>query len=715
MRLNMLLQQFAKQTYGDMTVIWYRNENIITFTMIPAGTESMIPQHRMDRNADPSVQGIRKALNCNFNAVNQDSAIQYKIMGDSYAGGFSAGLTMKNSGSIDHLRKPELKIKQNGAELIQKDDRGLEFRQTISWKKGQQFLKIQTSVANKGKKALTLEYMPSFSLGMLSLFQPDDGPECYEVCRWLSNWSNEGRCERNAVEELGLESSWAGFGMRILRFGEQGSMPIRGYFPQVGFRDRKAKVCWGCAIDADASWELEVSRSQDFFHISGGYVDREFGQWTKELRPGESFTAPEAALTCVKGDIEDMQNRLVHYCDGPLPESEKDLPVMFNDWCTSWGKPYPETLLPIAKRLSGRDILYFVLDDGWFKNRKDPKWPTGIGDWNVSPAYGRKKLKGFLNELRKLGFIPGIWFEFENATGDAHLLKEHPEMFLHLDGQLLNCGGRSFLDFRRPDVKAYLKAKVIDFLKENNIGYMKVDYNSSSGIGCDGAGSKPEELRLQTLSLTEFYEYMRKELPDLVLEICSSGGHRLSPAWMRRACMGSFSDAHEGVEIPLIAANTSNLIPVCKNQIWAVLHGTDNETRLCYSLAAGFLGRLCLSGDIAGLSAKQNALVDQAVKLYYKAVPVLKDGFTHTERHTGLSYLHPRGWQLWERKNDKMRLAVVHTFAEGPDEVTVRLKPKEKLIGKFHSKDVKIEKTEKSIKLKFSKEFAACVLLLGRD
>ena len=711
----MILKPFAKQTFGDITLLWFKKDKILTFSMIPAGMENKIADHRADRNHLPSVQGIRKALNASFGSINQDSAIQYKVTGDSYDSSYSPGISLRNSESIRHLLEPELKIKSNGAEIIQKDDRGLVFHQVISWEKGKPFLKIQTSVVNKGKKTLTLEYMPTFTLGMLSLFQPDDGPECYEVCRWSSNWSNEGRCERNAIEELGLESSWAGFGIRSIRFGQQGSMPVRGYFPQVGFRDKKAKVTWGCAIDADASWELEVSRTQDFFYISGGYVDREFGQWTKKLRPGESFTAPEAALTCVKGDIEDMQNRLVHYCDGPLPESEQDLPVMFNDWCTSWGKPYPETLLPIAKRLSGRGLRYFVLDDGWFKNYKDPKAVNVIGDWNVSPAYGRKKLKGFLKELRDLGFIPGIWFEFENAADTSILYKEHPEMFLKLDDQPLRTGIRVFLDFRRPDVKAYLKTKVIDFLKENKIGYMKVDYNGTSGIGCDGAESKPEALRLQTLSLAEFYKFMHKELPDLVLEICSSGGHRLSPPWMRRACMGSFSDAHEGVEIPLIAANTASLIPVCKNQIWAVLHGTDNETRLVYLLAAGFLGRLCLSGDIAELSAKQDATVDQAVKLYYKAVPVLKDGVNHTERHIGLSYVTPRGWQLWERKNDKMRLAVVHTFADGPKEVTIRLKPGEKLIGKFHSKDVKTEKTAGAIKLKFSKDFSACVLLLSKD
>lgn len=93
---------------------------------------------------------------------------------------------------------------------------------------------------------------------------------------------------------------------------------------------------------------------------------------------------------------------------------------------------------------------------------------------------------------------------------------------------------------------------------------------------------------------------MRRELPELVIEICSSGGHRLSPAWMQLGTMASFSDAHESIEIPIIAANTARMIPMRHNQIWAVLHPDDDDRRLGYSLAAGMLGRLCLSGEVAG-------------------------------------------------------------------------------------------------------------------
>lgn len=706
----MFFQLIAEQKFGDMSALWYQKENLITFTLIPSAMKSKIAQHRLDRNDEISVRGFHRATGCNIASINQESTIQYKVAGDGFCGGFSAGVCMRNSKSLDHLQKPELRISQDRAEIFQNDDRGLVFHQVFQWRKDSPLLKISTSVKNTGNEEIMLEYVSSFSLGLLSLFQPDDGPDCYEVFRWLSNWSNEGRLERRAAEEHGLESSWSGGGVRSLRFGEQGSMPVRGFFPQIGFRDKKAEVCWGCVLDADSSWELELSRTQDFFNLSGGFADREFGQWSKVLKPGESYVSPDAFVTCVCGDVEDLQNRLVRSCDGYLPESEKDLPVMFNEWCTTWGKPYPENLLPIADRLAGRDIRYFVLDAGWFKNGIDDDWSDAVGDWNISPLYDPMSLKAFLAELRKKGFIPGIWFEFEIATVTSRLFKEHPEMFLKLDGKILQSGNRAFLDFRRSDVQSRLKTKVIDFLKENGIGYMKVDYNAPIGIGCDGAESKPEALRIYMESVGAFYERIRKELPDLVLEICSSGGHRLSSAWIRRGCMGSFSDAHEGVEIPLIAAGTASLIPLRKNQIWAVLHGSDDETRLCYSLSAGFMGRLCLSGEMAELSPAQNSLVDEAIALYRKAVPVLKNGKNHLHRETGFSWVHPQGYQWFERTDEHWKLIVLHTFRNSPETIRISLEEKWQIEGNF---GVKAELGD-SLDFKGLKDFCGGVVLLHR-
>ena len=111
-----------------------------------------------------------------------------------------------------------------------------------------------------------------------------------------------------------------------------------------------------------------------------------------------------------------------------------------------------------------------------------------------------------------------------------------------------------------PYVQDYLKKSVIDRLKEDGFGYIKVDYNDTLGIGCDGDGSLGENLRKKVLATQEFFRRMRREIPELVIENCSSGGHRLEPSFMQLASQASFSDAHEIASLPVIAANVQRVI-----------------------------------------------------------------------------------------------------------------------------------------------------------
>ncbi len=646
---------------GDMTALYYDIGGKVHFTLIPRGMEGEIPPHRAKLNDSPACRGAVKAAGFDFPAVRPESMIQFKVMGDAYWDNFSAGATMRNSESTARLKQRSVSVFS--------DERGLELRHLLTHTPGQPYIEVNTEITNLCGEAVTLEMLASFSLGLLSPFQPDDGGGRYRIHRWQSHWSSEGRHENRSAEELNLEMSWQGYGVRSLRFGQQGSMPVRGYFPQVAFEDTGKGVVWGAALAVTGSWQLEVSRASDFFNLSGGLVDREFGQWTKRLSPGETFRGPAAILSCVRGGVEELLPRLSAYQEADLPESEEELPVIFNEWCTTWGRPIPANLLPIAGKLRNRDIGYFVLDAGWFKSDGDGL--GGVGDWNIGEGNYPEGLAHFAGQLRDMGFTPGIWFEFEIATDDSKLYAAHPEWLLHQDGRVLRSGPRSFLDFRQREVIEYLNEKLIKMLKENRFGYLKVDYNAPTGFGCDGGDSQPEALREHLAAVEKFFHRLKTELPELVIEICSSGGHRLSPAWMRLASMGSFSDAHEGVEIPLVAANTAQLIPMRKNQIWAVLHPEDDENRLYYSLAAGMLGRLCLSGDIAELSDPQREIMFKAVEFYRLAAPLIRSGHTRVERHTGESYTHPTGYQVFRRSGKTHELIVVHTFADAPETIEI--------------------------------------------
>jgi alpha-galactosidase len=366
------------------------------------------------------------------------------------------------------------------------------------------------------------------------------------------------------------------------------------------------------------------------------------------------------------GDIDDLCQRLVRMQDfisHPEPEHEKELPIIFNEWCSTWGNPTHDYIIRTADRLRETHTRYLVIDDGWAERPADESFQFN-GDWNLNRKAFPHGIDKTTAAIRKRGLIPGIWFEFEACTEgtEAYSLTDHQ---LHLHGKVLQVGRRHFWDFRDPWTWEYLEEKVIRFLRENDFGYLKVDYNETIGIGCDGAESPGEGLRQHLIKVKEFFARIREQVPGIVIENCASGGHRGEPGMVALTSMSVFSDAHESVEIPIIAANQHRLTPARKNQVWAVLRPHDSIQRLYYSFAATFLGRMCISGDVMELPEATFSIVRRAQDFYVEAVPIIRDGLTRIIDRTGPSRRYPEGWQAVLRRHGGRILVVFHTFEFG--------------------------------------------------
>jgi alpha-galactosidase len=613
--------------------------------------------------------------------------------------------------------------KKNGSTSVittLKHPSGLRCEHQLSWQGNVPVFSSRVSVRNAGKKPVTLEMLSSFSLGGMTPYASDDAPNRLLVHRYRSTWSAEGRLDTQGIEDLQLERSWIGHGIACERFGQVGSMPVRGFFPFVALEDREAGVLWGAQLACPGSWQMEVFRKDDFVALSGGQADREFGQWFKTLKSGETYDTPVATIGCIKGDIDQLAQRLSSAQEGPLanlPKIENELPIVVNEWCTSWGNPTQENLLALAKRLQGTPAKYLVIDDGWAERPGEAALQSN-GDWIVKKRAFPDGLAATTKAIREHGLIPGIWFEFEvcNPGSKAFDLSDH---HLQRDGRVLQVGSRRFWDFRDPFTFDYLTKKVIHLLRDNGLGYLKVDYNDTIGFGVDGAESPGEGLRQHLEGMQKFFRKMREELPDLVIENCSSGGHRLEPSMMGLCAMGSFSDAHETREIPIIAANVQRLILPRQSQIWAVLRKSDNAQRLAYSLAATFLGRMCLSGEVHDLSPAQWKLAVSAMELYRRVYPVIRDGHSTFHGETGKSWRHPQGWQavLRTAKNGKRALLVAHTFGKAfPKSVQIPLTESGwKIDEAWPAKSgLKSSLKGKSLQLDLSGEFLATVISLRR-
>jgi len=654
-------------------------------------------------------------------AIHVDPIVHVKIVGDSYPGAFAQGRTMRSSASNDRFKYAEHSTKRDGTRTIVTtklaDVTGLQVEHELSFYDDDSAATVITRFINGSSHPVTLEMLTSFSLSGITPFDVADAPGKLFAHRFRSVWSAEGRLETRSIEDLHLERSWSGPGLFSERFGQIGSMPVRGFFPFVALEDTAAKVFWGAQVEWAGSWQMEISRQHDDVCLGGGLADREFGHWTKTLTAGETLIAPPARIACVQGNLDDLCDRLTFLAQRPAdrqPKVEHDLPIVFNEWCTTWGDPSHEKVTAIADRLKGSDVRYLVIDAGWYKGEIGD-WGNGHGDWIPSPKLFPNGIEATAAAIRDRGIIPGLWFEMENV-GDASVAFSLADHLLKRDGIPITVRSRRFWDLNDPFAVDYLTEKVIDLLERGGFGYLKVDYNETIGLGCEGTESLGEGLRRQTIGSYRFFDRIRERLPNLVVESCSSGGHRLEPSMIERTAMSSFSDAHELREIPIIAANLHRLMLPRQSQIWAVLHASDSDTRLAYSLAATFLGRMCLSGGITQLTADQWSLVTRAMTTYRAAAPTIKHGTSRRFAEMGASWRHPTGYQAVVRtSNDgKTALVVAHGFAGAPKHINVPLPAGKswKLIDSFAADAIAPIVDGCALNMTFVTDFSARVVLL---
>ena len=608
---------------------------------------------------------------------NIEPVVQMKLVGDAYSDGFIHGHSMKNTATAKGLRFKDQTVEEGTVKKIitTLENNGVEAKHYLEYAAGEPYMKMYSSVCSMREDTVTLEMLSSFNICAFSGISGELRMEDFVLHRLQSKWSMEGKLESTPFLDLQLEPAWIRIGANSVRFGEVGSMPVRRYFPWMIAEDTKFGYSIGAQLAHPASWQMEVYNIDERISLSGGLADREFGHWTKNLVKGEVFETPTAILTVAKEDVDGISHRLTMAQRENLkhvPEAEKSLPIVFNEYCTTWGNPTEENMLKIIDILKGKGIAYCVIDAGWhLKNGAD--W-SDIGDWVVNRDRFPKGLSYIAEETKKAGMIPGLWFEMENA-GDASDIFRNEDMLLKRDGYPIQTCRRRFLDMRKQEVQDYLEERVIDRLEQDGFGYIKVDYNDNIGIGCDGAESLGEGLRQNMMGSQKFFRRMRERMPELVIENCSSGGHRLEPSMQALTSMASFSDAHEWQAIPVIAANVSRAILPAQSQIWAVLRKNDDEKRLYYSLCNTFLGRMCLSGDVYDLEDWQWKIVEESIRLYKVCAPVIKYGRNYIYGPLNKSYNHLKGWQAVCRVSDdeEQILAVVHSFEDREEPLSISL------------------------------------------
>lgn len=648
-----------------------------------------------------------------------DPLIQISCTGDSSVPGFAAGMTRHNSGMTMSFKYVSQEcIDRDGyrkiiTELV--NPQGLRLEHVLIGHKGSRALRVYSMIFNEADKDITIEALSSVNLYGITPYAADEATGRLMLHRFRSRWSAEGRHSQDSIEDLMLEPSWAGFGVRCEKFGTTGSMPIRGFFPFAAIEDKEAGVIWGLSLACSSSWQIEAVRMNENLSITCGLADYEFGHWRKVIKAGESFTSPECIITALAGDLAGVCDRLLDAQRDKLSAYQKvdKLPLIFNEYCTTWGEPSEENIDKILAVLKDRGYEYFVIDAGWYADSVTG-WQDNMGDWKVADELFPNGLKPVVKKINDAGMKAGIWFELEVVGKDSDAVKDEAHL-LTRDGKVIISGTRRFFDMRSEWVENYLTEKVIDFLNENGFEYIKIDYNETIGIGCDGSDSYGEGLRECMEATRAFYKKIRDNVKGIAIEVCSSGGHRLEQGFMELADYLSFSDAHEEKEIPVIAADLQQLILPSKSQIWSVLRKSDELKRIAYSICAGMYGVLCISGDVFDLSKEQWGLAQKGTDFYKKVSPLIANGITERFGPFQVSNRALKEYQASVRYCDnKEALIIIHAFKHDGDlNIEIPIKPGYSIRDIFETGDHGIRLNEAKLNICFKESFDAVAVLLA--
>lgn len=293
---------------------------------------------------------------------------------------------------------------------------------------------------------------------------------------------------------------------------------------------------WFGALGWSGSWQITVE--QDILQqvrVTGGPNTFDFGYL---LRPGEHFETPSFYGGYSAHGIGAASRALHRYeVDSILPHhpTPRLRPVLYNSWEATQFKVDEQGQMQLAEKAASIGVERFVMDDGWFGQRKNDH--AGLGDWYVNPQKFPHGLKPLIDKVHSLGMDFGLWVEPEMVNPDSDLYRKHPDWVLNFPGRpRTEARHQLVLNLARPDVRAYVAGFLDKLLTENDIAFLKWDYNRNwSEPGWPEAGPGAEK-NVYIDFIRNFYSILaelRAKHPNVEIESCSGGGSRVDLGVMR--------------------------------------------------------------------------------------------------------------------------------------------------------------------------------------
>jgi alpha-galactosidase len=382
------------------------------------------------------------------------------------------------------------------------------------------------TIENRGKEPVTVEQAAA-AAWMLPAGQYTLS---YLTGRWAGEWT------------LNQEKLDAGARVIESRRGTTGHQANPWFALQAGDSDENHGEVWVGALGWSGSWRMTIERDQlDAVRITGGFNPFDFGY---VLHAGEKLETPifyggysadglgGASRLLHQFELTKILPRTAATASWPTP---KPRPVIYNSWEATEMNVSEEGQIALAEKAAALGVDRFVMDDGWFGQRKTDH--AGLGDWYVNPEKFPHGLKPLIDKVHSLGMDFGLWVEPEMVNPDSDLYRKHPDWVLNFPGRpRTEQRNQLVLNLARPDVRDYVFGFLDKLLSENDIAFLKWDYNRNwSEPGWDQLPPN-EQKEVYVAFIRNLYgilSQLREKHPNVEIESCSGGGGRVDLGILR--------------------------------------------------------------------------------------------------------------------------------------------------------------------------------------
>ncbi|HET7388993.1 MAG TPA: alpha-galactosidase [Nocardioidaceae bacterium] len=451
-----------------------------------------------------------------------------------------------------------------------------------------------------------------------------------ELLDLTGRWCLERQPQRHPL----VQGSWRRDSRRG-RTGHDATLGLLAGTPGFGFRHGQV---WAAHVAWSGNHQTFAERLPDGTGMLGGGELILPGEI--RLAPGEEYAAPWLCAAYSSDGIDGISAVFHDWLRARDGHPRSPRPVVLNTWEAVYFDHDLDRLRALADEAARIGVERFVLDDGWFRGRRDDT--AGLGDWFVDETTWPQGLHPLVEHVTGLGMQFGLWVEPEMVNPDSDLYRAHPDWVLAASGRLPpSWRHQQVLDLANPDAFGYVLERLDALLDEYAIAFLKWDHNRDLvDAGHDGRPG----VHAQTLATYRLLDELRRRHPGLEIESCASGGARVDLGILERTDRVWASDSNDALDRQAIQRWTGVFLP--PELIGAHVgpprsHTTGRVHDSSFRAATALFGHAGIEWDITGADESELADLSGWIEFYKRHRGLLHTGrLVHADHPDPAALVH---------------------------------------------------------------------------